>query len=575
MPLIKPKKRESKDDFIDRCMSNDTMKKEYDQKQRAAICYDQWDKYKNGGNSMSYTRIPEKAFIFDEQDDGNRINLTKSEDSPIMEMEAYSGGIIRNHFIWDKLAIDVSGIRFGKPPYPILEQHDSDRKIGVANKKPDISDNKVKFSGIQVLNNEDAQEFYNNSKEGFPYQASVKIIGSKLEELAEGEKAEVNGYTLEGPGVIFRESQFKEASVCVFGADPKTSAQAFDEDNDNMYEVELVGGEEEEHEFANNPKYDGTETKDWSKVSKDFSNVVKAYGKQENVDVSEYNNVSDLPSKAKTWIKNLTLNGRTNTDEWSVLFSYPVVNPNTKKLNKNALSSAKAYAAQHGPQDVYDKADKLFNKHWSESKNNEEEDNMDIKNLAEFKENYPELYNGFAGEFAEAIKDVESFKQHLPQLYEVLASEIQKNLEASTSDKDRQIEELKDQNKGYEQRLAQLERNETIRIEKERQAFAQDLIDQSLNASNIPVYLHEKVKKQMNYQDFVENDSEGIKVEEFKEAIKNEINDWEENLSKAYSSPVIGLASGEQSNNFESSDSNDVDSDVSRMLDYIGQGQNE
>jgi hypothetical protein len=42
MPIPKPHKGEKKQDFISRCMGDGVMNKEYDQKQRAAICYSQW-----------------------------------------------------------------------------------------------------------------------------------------------------------------------------------------------------------------------------------------------------------------------------------------------------------------------------------------------------------------------------------------------------------------------------------------------------------------------------------------------------------------------------------------------------
>lgn len=43
MPLPKPRKGEEEDDFIGRCMSDETMKKEYpDNDQRVAVCYSQW-----------------------------------------------------------------------------------------------------------------------------------------------------------------------------------------------------------------------------------------------------------------------------------------------------------------------------------------------------------------------------------------------------------------------------------------------------------------------------------------------------------------------------------------------------
>lgn len=45
MPLILPKKSEKQDDFVSRCMGDETMNKEFpDQKQRAAVCYSQFKK---------------------------------------------------------------------------------------------------------------------------------------------------------------------------------------------------------------------------------------------------------------------------------------------------------------------------------------------------------------------------------------------------------------------------------------------------------------------------------------------------------------------------------------------------
>ena len=38
MPIPSPKPNESRNSFIGRCMANPTMRKEYEQKKRAAIC---------------------------------------------------------------------------------------------------------------------------------------------------------------------------------------------------------------------------------------------------------------------------------------------------------------------------------------------------------------------------------------------------------------------------------------------------------------------------------------------------------------------------------------------------------
>jgi len=47
MPLPKPKTGEKQQDFISRCMSNPTMKKEFpEQKQRLAVCFSQWRRFR-------------------------------------------------------------------------------------------------------------------------------------------------------------------------------------------------------------------------------------------------------------------------------------------------------------------------------------------------------------------------------------------------------------------------------------------------------------------------------------------------------------------------------------------------
>lgn len=47
MPLPKVEKNDDKKKFIDKCMSDETMNKEFsDPKQRAAICYSKWKKSK-------------------------------------------------------------------------------------------------------------------------------------------------------------------------------------------------------------------------------------------------------------------------------------------------------------------------------------------------------------------------------------------------------------------------------------------------------------------------------------------------------------------------------------------------
>ena len=57
MPVPKPKDGETKKEFISRCMGNDTMLEEYpDNKQRAAVCYDIWDRKDKKEQDMKIER---------------------------------------------------------------------------------------------------------------------------------------------------------------------------------------------------------------------------------------------------------------------------------------------------------------------------------------------------------------------------------------------------------------------------------------------------------------------------------------------------------------------------------------
>jgi hypothetical protein len=67
MPLIKPKKDESHDDYMDRCMGDSVMNDEYeDEDQRYAVCQGEWDKHKKSENSISDSCIERRSFELDE-----------------------------------------------------------------------------------------------------------------------------------------------------------------------------------------------------------------------------------------------------------------------------------------------------------------------------------------------------------------------------------------------------------------------------------------------------------------------------------------------------------------------------
>lgn len=154
---------------------------------------------------------------------------TEDEKPPKLKMTAYNGKVIKGHWYWDDLAIDLSGMSFPGGKFPILENHNTDRKVGFHKGKPSTEDNKLELLSekTQFVSTPAAEEFIKLSSEGFPYQASIYAKPTEIQRLTKDETTEVNGFTMRGPGTVWRKSQFKEASVCVFGWDSQTSASAF------------------------------------------------------------------------------------------------------------------------------------------------------------------------------------------------------------------------------------------------------------------------------------------------------------------------------------------------------------
>jgi len=94
MPIPKPKKDENKDDFIERCMSNETMKKEFDDNdQRLAVCYQQW---KDKDKKMENENI-EKRNIMTEL-------RVISDDNGLKKIVGYAA-------VFDKWSSDLMGFR--------------------------------------------------------------------------------------------------------------------------------------------------------------------------------------------------------------------------------------------------------------------------------------------------------------------------------------------------------------------------------------------------------------------------------------------------------------------------------
>jgi len=209
-------------------------------------------------------------------------------DKKKMRMVAYSGGIIKGHWYWDDLAIDVSGVKFDRKKYPVLEQHDISKKIAFSGKLLK-DDNKLELNPntTQFVDTPFSEEFQKLSEQGFPYQASIYAIPTRIERLEEDTKVEVNGFTMKGPGTIWRECVFQEASVCVFGWDKKTESKAFSKTEKTELEIEELSSLSVDEDVNANTLTGTKEVKsmDLETFKKDHPEVAKLFSTEVRVEV--------------------------------------------------------------------------------------------------------------------------------------------------------------------------------------------------------------------------------------------------------------------------------------------------
>jgi len=160
-------------------------------------------------------------------------------DGGSFRLVAYDGGVTQ-HWYWGNFAIDLGGLSFAANKLPVLDSHWTDSRIGFTTRQEVGS--AVTAEG-RFLDNTKAQELRKDMLKGFPMQASLWGIPTKIEQVMEGATAQVNGRTVEGPGAIWRQAAIKEISMCVFGALQNTQSTAFGADDDIEVAFTLLGKE--------------------------------------------------------------------------------------------------------------------------------------------------------------------------------------------------------------------------------------------------------------------------------------------------------------------------------------------
>lgn len=140
---------------------------------------------------------------------------------------AYSGEVITDHWYWDRIIFDLDSIQI-KGRIPALLEHSTRQRAGAIDNYTISHATGLTVSG-SLMSNEFGAQVAQDSDDGFPWQMSVRIEPSTIEEVEKGE-VNVNGKTYQAPITVFRGGRIREVSFCALGADDNTSAVAASHD---------------------------------------------------------------------------------------------------------------------------------------------------------------------------------------------------------------------------------------------------------------------------------------------------------------------------------------------------------
>jgi len=158
---------------------------------------------------------------------------------------AYSGEVITDHWFWDRIIFDLDSMQL-KGRIPALLEHRSSQRAGAINTHSINHQTGLTVTG-DLMSNEFGTQVAQDSDDGFPWQMSVRIEPSAIEEIQAGASVTVNGKIHQGPITVFRGGRIREVSFCALGADDNTNAVAanhnpksktFNKEDTNVTELE-------------------------------------------------------------------------------------------------------------------------------------------------------------------------------------------------------------------------------------------------------------------------------------------------------------------------------------------------
>lgn len=175
-------------------------------------------------------------------------NGPEAKTAPV-KLTARSGQPIE-HWFWGRIVHDLAGMHLHKSRLAIDYVHDSKEIIGYLNHFDSATGDLVTSGALVPFKDSDrATEIIHKMSQGVPYEASINFGGDgiKIQDVGEGEVADVNGYQFEGPGVIVREWPLRGVAICPYGADMNTESSAF-ADNSKVFRATAYATQEADTE---------------------------------------------------------------------------------------------------------------------------------------------------------------------------------------------------------------------------------------------------------------------------------------------------------------------------------------
>lgn len=191
-------------------------------------------------NERDLSKIPAGACVLNVGELEIGDNGEKAKTAPV-RLVARTGKPVE-HWFWGRVVHDLAGMRLHKPRIPIDYVHDAKEIIGYLNRfDTETGDLIVSGALIPFKDSDRATEIIHKNRAGVPYEASINFGGDgiKVEELADGQCAQVNGYQFDGPGTIVREWPLRGVAICPYGADANT-ASAVLRDSNQLFSASVV-----------------------------------------------------------------------------------------------------------------------------------------------------------------------------------------------------------------------------------------------------------------------------------------------------------------------------------------------